>query len=315
MRAFVLKDFGQEPLLTDLPEPEPGPKELNIAVRSSSVNGIDLSVVSGGIKAWAQYRLPITLGLDFSGVVEAVGDGATEYRPGDEVFGFALREAFGDGTWTERIVVPEDWYVARKPARLGFPDAGALPLAGIAALQAVEGTSPEVGETVLVVGASGGVGGFALQLAASRGAHMVATGEATDEERLRGLGAAETIDFTREDVAAAVRERHADGVDVLVDLATPADAFTPLAELVRDGGRIATSTGAGDADALARRGISLTSIWVTPEPAALARLADHADAGRVSVVLEQSFELEDAGAGLETFRRGTHGKVGIAVSG
>ncbi len=243
MRAFTLNDFGAEPTLTEVRAPEPGPRDIRIRVHASSVNGFELSVVSGAFKAWFEYRLPITLGRDYAGVVERVGDAVTRWAVGDEVFGFFFKDVIQDGAWADLVVLPEDMFVARKPARLGFDEAGALPLAGVGAMQAIDGIAPTEGDSVLVVGATGGVGGFAVQLAAARGAEVIATVGAEDEARLRELGAAETIDFTSEDVVAAVRDRYPDGVDALVDLVTPADRFGPLAELVRSGGRVATTTG------------------------------------------------------------------------
>ena len=315
MRAFTLNDFGAEPTLTEVRAPEPGPRDIRIRVHASSVNGFELSVVSGAFKAWFEYRLPITLGRDYAGVVERVGDAVTRWAVGDEVFGFFFKDVIQDGAWADLVVLPEDMFVARKPARLGFDEAGALPLAGVGAMQAIDGIAPTEGDSVLVVGATGGVGGFAVQLAAARGAEVIATVGAEDEARLRELGAAETIDFTSEDVVAAVRDRYPDGVDALVDLVTPADRFGPLAELVRSGGRVATTTGAADADALATREIETTAVWATAEPETLARLAEHADSGAIRVTIGETFPLEHANAGIDVFRRGTHGKVGIAVAG
>ena len=315
MRAVILNDFEGEPTLADVPEPEPGANELRVRIRASSVNGFDLSVLSGAVKSWLPYELPITLGRDYAGVVEAAGDGVTRYAVGDEVFGFVFKDVLREGTWAEAVVVPEDMFVSAKPTGLGFDQAGALPLAGIAALKAVEGIAVSEGDRVLIVGASGGVGGFALQLAAAGGAHVIATAAREDEERLRALGAAETIDFTREDVAAVVRDRHRDGVDAMIDLVTAADAFPAVAALVRSGGRVATTTGAADADELAKREIETTNVFATAEPETLARLAGHAERGTLAVTFEAIFPLDEAAAGVEAFRRGTHGKIGIAVSG
>jgi NADPH2:quinone reductase len=315
VRAVILSDFETDPTLADIPSPEPGPNEVRVRVGASSVNGFDLSVVDGGVKAWMPYELPITLGRDFAGVVEQVGDRVSRHSVGDEVFGFVFTDVLQVGTWAELLVVPEDMHIARKPARLGLDEAGALPLAGVAAMKAVEGIAPSEGDRVLIVGATGGVGGFAVQLAAARGAEVVATAAPEDEERLRKLGVAETIDFGSEDVVAVVRERYPDGVDALIDLVTPADRFSAVAELVRSGGRVATTTGAADADALAAREIETTSVWATAEPETLERLAGHAERGELKVTFEEIYPLEQAAEAIAAFRRGTHGKIGVAVGG
>ncbi len=315
MRAVVLNDFETEPIVADLPTPEPGANELRVRVHASSVNGFDLSVLNGGVKAWMPYELPITLGRDYAGVVDQVGEAVTRYSVGDEVFGFVLKETLRDGTWADFVVVPEDMHVGRKPKGIGFDQAGALPLAGVAAMKAVEGIAPSEGDRVLIVGASGGVGGFALQLAVAHGARVVATAGPEDEERLRELGAAETIDFTNEDVVAVVRERYPDGVDALIDLVTPAARLGALADLVRSGGRVATTTGAADADELAQREIETTNVWASAEPETLERLARHAENGGLRVTFEEIFPLERAAVAIDAFTRGTHGKIGIAVAG
>lgn len=314
MRAVVVNEFETDPVVAEVPAPEPAANELRIRVHASSVNGFDLSVVSGAVKAWMPYELPITLGRDYAGVVESVGTAVTRYAVGDEVFGFVFRDVLHDGTWADFVVVPEDMLVSRKPAGVSFEDAGALGVAGAAALQAVVGVAPSSGDRVLIVGATGGVGGFAVQLAAAQGAHVVATAAWEDEQRVRDLGSAETVDFTERDVAAVVRERYPEGVDALIDLVTPADRFSPLGELVRSGGRVATTTGAADADALAKRGITTANVWVVADPETLGRLGEHAERGELKVMFEEIFPLEQAGAALAAFSRGTHGKIGIAVA-
>jgi NADPH:quinone reductase-like Zn-dependent oxidoreductase len=315
LKAIILNDFDSEPSISDVAVPEVGAKELLVRVHASSVNGFDLSVASGAVKDWMPYELPVTLGRDYAGVVEAVGDDVTGYEVGDEVFGFVFRDTLHDGTWAEYVVVPDEMFVSRKPASVPLQEAGALPLAGVAAMKAVEGVVPTAGDRVLVVGATGGAGGFAVQLLAASGAHVIATTTPDDEERLSGLGAAETIDFTSEDVVASVRERYPDGVDALLDFATPGEEFSPVSDLVRSGGRVATTTGAGDAEALATREIETTSVWATAEPETLSRLAAYVDRGELTVTFEDVFSLDRAGDGLDAFKRGTHGKIGIAVAG
>ena len=313
MKAVILTDFDREPAYTDVPTPEPGPNEVRIRVRASSVNGFDVSMADGNTKGMMEHEFPVTLGRDYAGVIDQVGDGVTRYAVGDEVFGFVFTAPLHEGAWAEYLVVPEDMFVSPKPARLGLPEAGALALAGVAALKAVDGIDPAKGDRILIVGATGGVGGYAVQLAVARGAHVIATATAEDDSRVRGLGAQETVDFTKDDVARAVRERYPDGVDALIDLVTPTDLFRPMAELVRDGGRIGTTTGAGDADALRARDIALTGVWASAEPETLARLGGHADSGQLDVSVGKVYPLAEAATGIADFRTGTHGKIGISI--
>ena len=188
---------------------------------------------------------------------------------------------------------------------------GALALAGITALLAV---APAEGDVVLIVGASGGVGGFAVQLAARCGATVIATASPGDDARLREPGAAETIDCTSGGAVAAVRERHAGGVQGLIDLVSFGDAFAATAAVVAPGGPAATPLGAADVDALAGRDVTATNVMAAPEPALLQRLAEHTDRGDLVVPIQRVDPLEQAPEALAEFGRGKRGKLGIAVS-
>lgn len=282
-------------------------------VHASSINGFDVAVAAGMLRGMMEYEFPVVLGSDYAGVVEQVGEDAGAYAVGDEVFGFVRKPTLQEGTWADYVVVPEDMFVTRKPKSLDFVAAGSLPLAGAAALAVVDAVAPEPGDVILIVGASGGVGGYAVQLAARRGARVIATGTPQDEARLRDLGATETIDFTTDDVAAVVRGRNPDGIQGLVDLVDFADAFATMAELVADGGRAATTLGAADVEALAGRNVAATNVVASPDPATLGRLADHADAGELAVSIDSVHPLENTAAALERFAAGKRGKIGVQV--
>ncbi len=314
MRAITLDSFDSGPTLHDLPAPEPGSTEVLVRVHASSVNGMDAAVASGMLKGMMEYEFPVTLGRDFAGVVERVGSDVMRYSEGDEVFGFIAKPTLHDGTWAEYVLVPEDMFLARKPATLSFAEAGALPLAGIAALAAVEWVNPSEGDRVLIVGACGGVGGYAVQLAAARGAHVIGTTTAEDVPRLHDLGAAETIDFQQDDVVTVVRERYPDGIDGLIDVVKRGDGFAANADLVRSGGRAASTVGAANVEELAERGVSAENVMASPDPAVLARLAELADAGVLKVTIQHQYPLEEAEDALRAFAdSGTRGKLTLAV--
>ena len=216
-------------------------------VRASSVNPVDAFIAGGVLKGMVEHEFPVVLGRDYAGVVEQAGSAVTGYAVGDEVFGFLLH-AGPDGArrhlgradrWSPRT---GRWPGGRR--RRTSAAAGAAPLAAITALAAHDALDLGRGATVLVVGASGGVGSFAVQLAAAAGATVLAPGLPEDHDYLRGLGAAEVLDRNG-DVAAQVRERYPDGVDALADFASGSpDELNAYAAVVRDGGRIASSAGA-----------------------------------------------------------------------
>src|SRR5215208_2543961 len=206
-------------------------------------------------------------------------------------------------------------FIAPKPTSLNFLEAGALPVAGIAALMSVDALDPSEGDRVLVVGATGGVGSYAVQLAAKRGAKVIATARQEDEDYLRDLGAKEMIDYTREDVVSAIRERYPEGIEGLADFANYADGFASLAELCAPGGGVASTLGAADSEGLAAKDVRATNVMGRPDPVLLRRLGELADSGKLRVPLQRTFSLEEATSGLDAFQR-EHvlGKFAISVA-
>jgi NADPH:quinone reductase len=307
MRAFVLESFDAQPTLrSDLPEPRGGEDELVVRVHASSVNPVDVFIVAGGLREYAEYEFPVTIGRDFAGVVERVGSNVTRYRAGDEVFG-SVRHAnptVRDGSWTDVIVVPEDDMVAEKPTGVGFAEAGAASLAGLSAVAAFDAFGVAEGSDVLVVGAAGGVGSLFAQLAVGAGANVIAPALSGDEDFLRELGVQELVDRDT-DVAAAVREAHPAGVDAILDVLSQ----TPDASLLKAGGRLASTLGA------AGEGPNRFDIMADPTSANLQRLAQLLEAGTLRVPIQQSYELEQAGEALQALPGAhTQGKLGLTIA-
>ena len=227
-----------------MPQPVAGPGEVLVRVHSSSVNAFDVGVASGAMKAYMPYEFPAVIGSDLAGTIEAVGDGVDGFSPGDRVFGMmGAKGAIHDGSFAE-LANPQAASIAIAPTDLSDADAGTLAVAGTTAMSAVEAFDPSEGAHVLILGATGGVGTFAIRLAALRGAHVIASVRPGDEEFVTGLGAAETVDYTG-DVIAAIRERYPDGVDAVIDAVNrDPNVFAALAGVVREDGR-ATSVVAG----------------------------------------------------------------------
>jgi NADPH2:quinone reductase len=307
MRAFTLDSFDSPPRLRDgIPEPHPADGELLVRVHASSVNPVDAFIAAGYLKQFAEYEFPVTLGRDFAGVVEATGGSVGSYRPGDEVYGFhpGANPTVRDGTWADLITVPEDNFVAAKPRSLDMADAGAAPLAAITALAAIDALAPTRDETVLVIGATGGVGSFFVQLAAGAGARVIAPAFPEDEDYLRELGVGEILDRNA-DLDTTVRERNADGVDAILDVVSS----EPQDSLLKEGGRLASSRGAaGD-------GPQRFNLMAQPTPENLKRLAQLLDDGTLRVHIQESYELARAGEALAALPGShTQGKLGLRVA-
>jgi len=308
MKAIAIDDYGAQPTLHDLPVPGPGEGELLVRVRASSVNGFDVAVAGGYLKGMMEHHFPVVLGKDFAGTVEAAAPGAGSLVAGDPVFGVVMKPVLGDGAFGEYVTAPAA-YAARVPDGLDLAVAGALGLAGTAALNAVDAIGPQPGETVLVSGATGGVGAFAVQLAAARGAQVIATAQpGEDEAYLRSLGAHDTVDYTG-DVPAAVAALRPDGIHAVVHLA--GDGLE-LADLLVAGGRLASTLGLGG-DQFEGRAVQATSVMALPSVQALERLAAEVLAGRLTVPIQQAYPLVEVPRALADFAAGTRGKLAISI--
>jgi NADPH:quinone reductase-like Zn-dependent oxidoreductase len=215
--------------------------------------------------------------------------------------------AVGQGAWAELVVVPAQ-SAARLPAGVDLGQAGAVPWAGLTALAAADALGLSQGDTVLVVGASGGVGAVAVQLAAKAGATVLAPGLGEDRDYLRGLGVAEVLDRDS-DVAAQVRERHPEGVDALLDLTSQSpDQLNAYATVVRESGRIASSVGA------AGEGPGRANVNAVPAAEQLDRLARLLVDGTLSVPIQASYPLTQADHALEALTsQHTQGKLAITL--
>ena len=309
MRAIAIEGFGAAPALIDLPEPKPEPDEVLVRVRASSLNGFDAAVAAGLPKGMMEHRFPVVLGKDFAGIVEAVGDKVSRFIVGDEVFGVVMKPYVGDGGFAEYVCVGEGFGLTRIPAGLAIPAAGTLGLAGTAALDAVEAAAPSTGQTVLVAGATGGVGGYAIQLAVARGARVIASAKpGPGVDFVRDLGAAHTVDYTG-DLAAQVRAIAPDGVHAVLHLAGDA---AELADLLSTGGRLASTLGFGP-DALARPDATATAVKANPDRPTLDRLAVEAASGRLTVPITRTYLLTEVPQALTDFTAGHIGKLAVII--
>ena len=313
MRTIAEETFGGPIAPMDLPIPEAGADEVLIRVRAAGVNPFDWKVADGDLKDELEHRFPLILGFDAAGVVERAGAGVTELAEGDEVYGYLFKAVIGGGAYAEYVSAPAA-IVARKPESIRFTEAAALPVPGLTAMDLVDAVDPKEGETVLIVGATGGVGSYALQLATRRGARVIATAREANEAFARELGATETVDHTRMDLLDAVRMTHPGGIEAIIDVVSERDALGRIAGLVKEGGRLASSVYAADVESLAQRGIKATNVSVQPDARRLEELSRIVDAGELTVRLERTFPLEQAPEALDESRTGhVRGKIVLLV--
>lgn len=307
MRAIAYTRFGGPDVLElmELPTPKVGPDSVLVRVRATSVNPVDWKVREGYLDAIMDSTFPIVPGWDVAGVVEQVGLDTPELAVGDEVIGYVRKDTLHGGTTAELVSAPVRT-LALKPPSLSWEEAAALPLAGLTAYQALRRLEVSEGDTVLVHNASGGVGGFAVQIAGAFGARVIGTASAGKHEYVRSLGG-EPVEHG-DGMVAAVRALAPEGVDVVLDLigggvvATAADVGTSEVRLgsVADG-TVATYGG--------------EYLWVRPDAADLEDLAELVERGAVRVEVERVFPLEETAAAHELSASGSvRGKIVIRVS-
>ncbi|MET7798512.1 NADP-dependent oxidoreductase [Streptomyces decoyicus] len=313
MRAVAVSAFGEKPQLMDLPQPEPGPGEVLVRLSAAGLNPVDWKIADGMFGDAMPVAFPLVLGSDGAGEVLAIGDGVRRFTVGDAVFGQFQRPEQGGGSYCE-LAVTDESRLAHAARSVTYATSAALPTAGMTAYNLVEETRVTEGTRVLIVGATGGVGTFVTQLAAGRGAEVIATARPAKAELMRTLGAAETVDHTAGPLADQVLAAHPDGVDVLIDMIGGPAEFAGLTRTVRDGGTAVSLIGSADADELTEHNLRGFNFVNRPSPQLLEILAGHVDAGRLTVLVGREVALEEAPEALETSRTGrAQGKTVLAV--
>jgi NADPH:quinone reductase len=314
MRAVTVTEYGATPAVAEVPTPDPGPGQVLIKLRAAGMNPMDRTLASGAWKPMPA-TFPMVLGADGAGVVEQLGEGASKFSLGDDLFGQLLIAPLGSaGTYAEYVAVTEDAPLARVPSGLDDIVAAALPTVGGTGLALVDLLQPLADKTVLIVGAGGGVGSFATQFAAKAGGNVIANVRARDAERMRGYGATDTIDHTAVALPVAIRQAHPDGIDVLIDLVDDATSFAELASLVKPGGTAVTTQYVADEDALRATGITGINFALQISNELLLRVAEAVADGRIVAPPITRITLEEAPAALDPAQaQPTSGKTVITL--
>lgn len=270
MKACFFRRYGAPEVLEygELPDPAPAAGEALVAVHAASVNAADWKMRAG--QYGASISFPHVPGRDFAGVVV---EGAGDFKPGDAVF--AVCEVPREGAYAERIAIRES-IVARKPEKLTHVQCAAVALAGLTAMVSLEETLKlKRGETILIHGGAGGVGGFAVGLAKHLGARVIATASAANHDYVRSLGANEVIDYRAQDFTRRVAD-----VDAVFD-AAGGDVTTRSFAVLRSGGRLATVAAGASAPASPRPDVTSLRPNVKRERRSLQRVTELVTSGAV----------------------------------
>jgi NADPH:quinone reductase-like Zn-dependent oxidoreductase len=305
MKAVQIHAYGGPEVLQyeDVPQPQPKANEILVRVHAAGVNPIDWKLREGFLSA----PLPMILGIDFSGVVEAVGSGITKYRFGDAVFGQVGDES---GGYAEYALALES-AVARKPERLDHLRAAALPVAGLVPWQALFDTAQlTAGQTVLIHGAAGGVGGFAVQFAKWKGARVIGTASGAHVEQVRQLGADEVIDYRKTKFEEIARN-----VDVVLDT-IGGETQERSWQVLKRGGVLASLVQPPSPEKAAAHGARGFFVRQTPNGEQLAIIAGLVVDGKVKVNVETVLPLTQAAKAQELSKTGhSGGKIVLEVNG
>ncbi|MEV4115115.1 NADP-dependent oxidoreductase [Nonomuraea sp. NPDC049695] len=309
MRAVTLNSVPASPQLGEVEPPHPQAGELLVKVAASSVNGFDAATAAGYLQGMMEHRFPLVIGKDFAGTVEALGEGVEGFTVGDAVFGVVMKPFLGTGSLAEYVTVPAGYGLVPLPQGLSVRDAGALGLAGTAALDSITAVDPSRGETLLICGATGGVGALAVQLAVARGAQVIATARpGAEADFITALTDAEVhvVDFAG-DLEAQVRAIAPGGVDAALHLAGDG---AQLASLLRPGGRIASTLGFGP-DAVQGQDVTAYAVMADTSTQTLSVLAAQAASGALRVPVTATYPLEQAPDAFAAFASGALGKLAI----
>ncbi len=294
MRAFAVLSFGDQPELVDLPIPA-ADGGYRVRVRIAGVNPVDHKMVG---RLTAESSFPFVLGVDFAGVLEEVPPGETDLRVGDRVFGMARRH----GSYAEYTALPASspnlpTPIARIPDAVTDEQAAALPVAAVAALGSLDLLDTGAGQRLVVTGAAGAVGGYAVQIAKRRGAHVIATVRSGADEARR-LGADEVFESGDGDVVTAILAAHPNGVDAVLDNVSDEVATRRDAELLGPGRRLVSTVHAADESWFADHQITARNISgpANPfaSPAGLTELAALVADGTIDARIRTVVPLDEA---------------------
>jgi NADPH:quinone reductase len=310
MRAVILSEFGgpERLRLAEAADPVPGPGQVRISVHAAGVNPVDAGNREDG--SWAGLTLPCILGYDIAGVVESLGPGVDGLRPGDRVMAMT-HFPDGAGGYAELAVV-DAALVARIGPGTSFAEAAATPLAAGTAWLVLDRLALTPGSRLLVLGASGGVGLFLIQLAARRGIEVIGVGRRAMHEQMLTLGAARCIDYTSEDVGQRVGAQ----VDAIADL-VGGTLLSAILDALRPGGQMAAiATPELDLDPVLDANLTFHGVLIQDDGQRTRQLASLLDEGALRPVISHQLPLSAAAEAHRILEQHhPRGKIVLTVAG
>lgn len=308
MKAIRIHSYGGPEVLKleEVPLPVPANDEVLIKVYAAGVNPIDWKIRAGKMKKNVPIKFPFIPGWDVSGKVEEVGSNVLNFKKGDEVYG--KPDLTKDGSYAEYIVVKAK-EVSTKPKSIGHDKSAGIPLAGQTAWEALFTHGKlEKAQRVLIHGASGGVGTYAVQLAKWKGAYVIATASEQNVDFVYSLRADEVFDYINEDFESEVKD-----VDLVLDL-VGGETQSKSLKLLKRGGKLVTTVKPEFEELAKKQGVELISFTMTSNPSVLQHITDLIDSGKIKAIINKVFPLKEAAA-AQKFNEEEHqrGKVVLIV--
>jgi NADPH:quinone reductase-like Zn-dependent oxidoreductase len=310
MKAAQIKNFGGIDAIEiiDALKPTPQQGQVLVEVNSASLNRIDSYFRSGGTQQWQPIQLPQTLGGDFAGIVTEVGEGVTNFKIGDQVYGNAGVYRGGSGSLAEFVVANTE-NTALKPNTLDFANAAALPLAAASALQGIEEELKAVkGQKILIQGGAGGIGSLAIQIAKMLGAYVATTVGTDDVDFAKNLGSDEVIDYKTQEASEILKD-----YDGIFNTANP-QQLNKLFVILKTGGKIVSMTGQPDTELAKKYNVEAVSEMTKTNTEQLKKIAELVDSGKLKVYVTETFTLAKTKDAFDYFEtQHPRGKVVVNV--
>lgn len=305
MKAIRIHEFGGPEVMKydEIPKPEPGPGEIRIRIIASGVNPIDWKLRKGLLD---NFPLPMVIGLDIAGIVDATHQEEKLFQVGEEVF---AKIPIGKGGYTEYTVV-NSAQVARKPKSIGFVESAAIPTAGLAAWQSLfDIAGLEKGQSILIHGAAGGVGTFAVQFARWKGAYVIGTASGGNVQFLKSIGADEVIDYKNQQFESLVSN-----IDVVLDT-VGGDTFERSWKVLKPGGFLVTTVASIPEGVPEKYDVRAKTLITQPDGEELAQIASIIDEKQIKPIVTTVLPLKEAQKAHEMSEsRHIRGKIVLRVA-
>jgi alcohol dehydrogenase len=313
MKSAQIKRYGGSEVVEinqSTPSPnDPSAGKVLVNVKAAGVNPADWKIREGYFQQMMPLQFPSTLGMDFSGLIEKVGDGVSDFRQGDEVYGRAAVIEGGSGAFAEMALANAD-SIAHKPKALSHEEAAGLPLVGVSAWQAlVETIGLSKSQKILIHGGAGGIGSIAIQLAKYLGAYIATTVSANDKQFVKELGADEAIDYKTQTFEDLLHD-----YDAVFDT-VGGETYTRSFKVLKRGGIIVSMLEQPNQEMMDRFGIKAISQFTQVNRERLTKLAEWVDENNIRVNVDRIFPLDETGKALD-YQRDVHprGKVVLEAS-